>query len=181
MKPCKSCPFRPDSLPGLWSPAHYIGIAYLGSADIPGPSMGCHSFNGMVNPALSAEKPPLCGGWVRAARDSVQIRLAVMFGGQDEDECFDSEAVMSPEEMARQNGVDVDMLPPLRYDPTRYPGATGMAEWASEIIALRNQLHEDPESAWEYVLPGSPLDIGVSESQIAEALGSKNKYTAESS
>jgi len=30
MKPCKSCPFQPDALLGLWEPAHYLLIAYLG-------------------------------------------------------------------------------------------------------------------------------------------------------
>lgn len=174
MKPCSSCPFQPDAPRGLWHPAHYLLIAYLGSVrDFVDPgtlfrSMGCHKFNGIVgkNPA---GPPPRCGGWVRAAHDSLKVTLDRR-AGRTEDDDDTTTAVLSPEEMAYYNGLDVERLPPLSFDPrgTRYATYN---DWQAAHIELRAKLEADPEYAREFVVPGSPLDIGISDEAVRAALG----------
>ena len=170
MKPCSSCPFKKEAVRGLWHPAHYLAIAYLGSADVPGGSMGCHKFNGVVNDKLTPEKSPPCGGWIRAARDAVNVRIRVATGGIDPNEPFDGEEVLSVVEMARVNGLDVDRLPPLTWNPE---SGVRHVDWVRSIIDLKARLTADPELARDYIVPGSPLDIGVSPAQVAEALGAE--------
>lgn len=181
MKPCSSCPFAPESPPGLWHPAHYLLIAYLGSlkgfaeGSDAFRSMGCHKFNGIVGkaPAGTAVR---CGGWVRAARESFPVQMLTKFGrfSQTEiDEMHDGCSVLSPIEMARINGLDVDRLPPLEWTPElrdRYPHPD---DWIQEVVELRVRIELDKEYARTFVVPGSPLDMGVSDETIRAALGDK--------
>lgn len=177
MKPCRACPFLKDAPPGLWEPAHYLLIAYLGSVRSyvdkrDARMMGCHKFNGVVGP--KPEHPPLCGGWLRAAQDGIALTLALRMGRLDAEaaeEMDDGVPVLSVEEMARVNGLDVDRLPPLDWSPDvrdRYPHPD---DWAREVHDLRSRLERDPAAAREFVVPGSPLDVGVSDKVVAEALG----------
>jgi hypothetical protein len=187
MKPCSSCPFQPSALRGLWSPAHYLLIAYLGSvrdfteqSDIPR-SMGCHKFNGVVGQAPGG-KPPRCGGWVRAARDSFPLRMKMPWMSEAElAELDDGIAVLTPEDMARLNGLDMARLPPLAWEPgdARYPRP---ADWVRAVVELRVRLELDPEHARTFVVPGSPLDIGVDDDDIRAALGDEaaDRYAARS-
>jgi hypothetical protein len=39
--------------------------------------MGCHQFNGKSNKGFEPEIPPLCGGWIRAARYTVAVKIAL--------------------------------------------------------------------------------------------------------
>ncbi len=174
MKPCKSCPFSLKALPGLWSAEHYIVIAYLGSAniaDLAHVSMGCHQWNGVCHPGLSPDDAPKCGGWLRAARHtSIAIRLGVILGRIDPRELLDGEAVLDPVAMLRQQGVDVDRLPPLEWKrPTaRYPT---QGAWERDFMRLYRAMRADPRIAEDYVLPGSPLARGVTYDQVAAHLG----------
>lgn len=173
MKPCKSCPFLPESQLGLWSAAHYLLIAYLGSVRdfVEGAvetSMGCHQHNGILRPAPA--KPPRCGGWLRAARDSYGLTIRSRLGMLDaaeRAEMNDAIFVLSPEDMARLNGLDMSRLPPLAAPIGKY------AEWRAEVEALKQRLREDPSYADTFVLPGSPLALGVTADQIEAALGSR--------
>lgn len=176
MKPCSSCPFQPTAVRGLWHPAHYLLIAYLGSvrdfSDLSdfSMSMGCHKFNGVVKPN-HAGHTPRCGGWVRAARDSFAIRMKLRRMSRAEiAEMDDGAEVLSPEEMARVNGLDLDRLPPLAYIPgdNRYPTPDA---WIRAVVELRAKLDADKEYAREFIVPGSPLDIGVDDDDIIAALG----------
>lgn len=174
MKPCKSCPFRPDALSGLWHPAHYLAIAYLGSADVPGlitTSMGCHQWNGVVSDARQPEDTPLCGGWIRAANGTINMRLKMLSGRADPDEVFDDEPRLSVEEMARVNGLDMDRLPPLRWDQTTAERYADPEEWMSAVLALRQACLDDPDIAFGYVVPGSPLANGVDRDEVAAVMG----------
>jgi len=175
MKPCKSCPFNRESLPGMWEAAHYLGIAYLSCADTPAvmqARMGCHQWNGTVHPSRQPEDTPLCGGWMRAARESLAIRIAMTFGKADPDEVYDDLPVMSPEEMCRINGFDMDRLPPLKWDPRthrdRYPT---YQDWETEVVELRDSIMEDPSVALDYVLDDSPLSRGVTREEVASVMG----------
>jgi hypothetical protein len=179
MKPCKSCPFRRDARHGLWSPAHYLLIAYLGSADTPPspvPTMGCHQFNGKSNKAFEPEIPPmfstgrdLCGGWIRAARDSIAVRIAVMVRGEIDD-VYDGYDVMSPEEMARVNGIDLDNpeIPPLRWS---HESGESYFDWLSRHRTLREKIQKNQEYARRFVLPGSPLDNPPTSEEIDAIFG----------
>jgi len=173
MKPCKSCPFRSDAPRGLWDPAHYLAIAYLGSTSVSAWSMGCHQYGPQGPKETRGKDGPPCGGWIRAASDSPGVRISVLMGGQPS-ECFDGTPVLSPEEMARANGLDVDRLPPLEWTP-EYGEQSGQSptDWASEVHDLRAAILDNPELAHEYVVPGSPLDEGPTYSQIEEALGTE--------
>jgi hypothetical protein len=177
MKPCKSCPFNRESLPGLWSPAHYLGIAYLSCADTAAMirnRMGCHQWNGIVHPARRPEDTPLCGGWMRAARESLAIRLAIMSGSADPDEVFDEVEVMTPWEMLEVNGFDMTHIPPLKWEPwrpehlERWPT---QQDWENEVVGLYEGIQFDPKLAREYVKPGSPLDAGVTREEVVEFMG----------
>ncbi len=175
MKPCKSCPFMPTALPGLWDAAHYLAIAYLGSADVPrliGTRMGCHQWNGHLSKDRSAPVPT-CGGWVRAARNtSLAIRYGVYVGSIDAADVQDEGVqVLTPEDMLRQNGIDVDRLPPLQWSPAAAARWGSHDEWSKTVLDLRAQMLADPSLAREYVLPGSPLSIGVTRDQVAEFMG----------
>lgn len=180
MKPCKSCPFQPSAVRGLWHPAHYLLIAYLGSVvDYTEPgdvnrSMGCHRFNGVVQPNPTGATPR-CGGWIRAARDSIPLRMSLMLRGrtwtpQERAELDDGAEVLSPEEMARVNGLDMARLPPLSWTPgdPRYPHPD---DWKRAVVELRVRIEADEEYARTFVVPGSPLDIGVDDEDIRAALG----------
>ena len=155
MKPCGSCPFRRSAIRGLWVPDHYLRIAYLGSAETLGaPTMGCHKHN-----KRPAEEVPLCSGWLRSAgRRNIAVRLYILTGKLDPAETERAPDVMSPEEMVRVNGLDLSRLPPLRWSPDL--GVT-YEEWTEAHAALRRQLRDDPDLAWTYVLPDSPLARGV--------------------
>lgn len=160
MKPCKACPFRPDAPHGLWSPAHYLAIAYLGSVRDPIPAlmvsvMGCHQWNGVVHDKLKLQDAPICGGWVRAAHDSLAVRLRLHTPAYAD--AFDGEPVLSPEGMARANGLDVDRLPPLHYDRERYETFDA---WAAEVLSVRARCMADEEYARSFVLADSPLANG---------------------
>lgn len=173
MKPCKSCPFRRDARHGLWSPAHYLLIAYLGSADMVGvTTMGCHQFNGKSNKGFEPEIPPLCGGWIRAARYTVAVKIAIYVRGEiGEDEVYGDECdVMSPEEMARVNGIDLDNpeIPPLRWS---HESGESYLDWLSRHQTLREKLQKDPEYARRFVLPGSPLDNPPTPEEIDAIFG----------
>ena len=173
MKPCKACPFRPDAPHGLWAAAHYLAIAYLGSVTDPipellGQSMGCHEWNGRLSPNRQPEDTPRCGGWVRAARDSLNVRLAMAFSGLDPEEVYDDTPVLSPRDMAEANGLDVGLLPDLHYDPGS--GQT-YDEWKDGIVALRQAVLDDPTVALDYVVPGSPLALGVERDDVVRAFG----------
>lgn len=175
MKPCKSCPFNRESLPGMWEAAHYLGIAYLSCADTPrliSARMGCHQWNGIVHPSRQPGDTPLCGGWMRAARESLAIRMAMFSGRADPAEVHDDTPVMTPEEMCRANGFDMDRLPPLKWDPRihrdRYPT---YQDWETEVVELREAIMDDPQVAFEYVLDGSPLALGVTREKVAAAMG----------
>lgn len=185
MKPCKSCPFQPTAKLGLWDPAHYLLIAYLGSvrefvepSDLS-TSMGCHQFNGVVRPNPSGATPR-CGGWVRAAFDSFAMRMArSRMTPAELAELDDDAAVLSPEDMARLNGLDMRRVPPLSWNPgdRRYPT---QESWRHAVSKLRASLTRNPRLARTYVVPGSPLDIGVSDEDIREALGDEaaERYAA---
>lgn len=69
-----------------------------------------------------------------------------------------------------QNGFDMSQLPPLRWSPedTRYPSYSA---WVDAVAALRTQLREDPEYAWHFVLPDSPLERGPTPETVEAALG----------
>jgi len=176
MKPCKSCPFRKDSRHGLWSAAHYLLVAYLQSADIPSlPSMGCHQYNGKVKPSLKAEVSPYCGGWIRAAKDNVAIGIRVAFGRIDNDEIHDGYDVMSPEEMAKTNGIDMTRVPALRFDH-RNQDVQSYVEWLNEHTELRNRLRADPEYARTFIVPGSPLANPPGQAEVDEIFGIDNAY-----
>ncbi len=169
-RPCKSCPFQPTAFRGLWHPSHYLLIAYLGSVRdwIPGCeqlAMNCHQRPGNRSAAGR------CGGWARAARESLPVCIGVAFGKIDQD-AYDDTPVLSPEEMARVNGLDMARIPPLSWSPDdpRYPSHDA---WVDAIIDLRAKLEADPEHARSYVLPGSPLDVGPSPDEVVEALGPK--------
>ena len=178
MKPCKSCPFQPSAVRGLWHPAHYLLIAYLGSVksfvnlESFSLSMGCHQFNGVVRPNPTGATPR-CGGWVRAARDSFSLTMRLRSGKlsrAERAEMEDGEAVLSPEEMARVNGLDMDRLPPLEWTPgdPRYPHPD---DWTRASVELRARIEADKEYARTFVVPGSPLDLGVDDDAIRAALG----------
>lgn len=174
MKPCKSCPFSHESLPGMWEAAHYLAIAYLGSANhhsLMNTTMGCHQWNGIVKPGLSRESGERCGGWLRAAKHtSLSIHLLAMTGKVSMDDLTDDIEVMSPAEMAAAQGLDMERLPPLDWaGPTdRYPT---YGDWEAELLTLRATILSDPSVALAYVLPGSPLDVGVTYEQVAAHIG----------
>jgi len=173
VRPCKSCPFRADTLLGLWEAAHYVAIAYLGSADNPllaADTMGCHKWNGIVDARRKPENSPVCGGWIRAARDAPVIRLLAIRGRIDPGDLDDMDGILSVEEMARNNGIDTDKLPPLRWRP-RLEGWPDPQAWMEAIVTLRKQILAQPELALQYVIPGSPLDRRPTEAQICAALG----------
>lgn len=188
MKPCSSCPFRADAQVGLWEPAHYLLIAYLGSLSDPVPAvfgmtMGCHKYNEVLQPGFRGQ-PPMCTGWLLAAPDAQSIRFAAILGRLSPEEqaavfgAARSTEVLSPEEMLRVNGFDMDRIPPRSWsknDP-RYPTFDA---WAGEVTALATKLRRRPATAWEYVLPGSPLHRGVSPEQVEQALGpaAARRYT----
>ena len=170
MKPCKSCPFSPDALPGLWEPAHYLLIAYLGSTDLltSGPlrSMGCHQWNGVISEKRKDTDAPRCGGWIRSARDAMAIQLLVRLGRIDGDETEDGTPVLTPEQMLESNGFDMSRIPPRKFDhrDKRY---ASYQEWESAILTLRAALTDSPDFARTFVKPGSPLDVGVTREQVA--------------
>lgn len=178
VKPCASCPFLPSAPTGFWHPSHYLLIAYLGSVRTPVESMdasyrmGCHKHNSVIQPDRSGV-PPRCGGWLRAARDAIAVQIPLRLGRLSPEELRDLEddvLVLSPEEMARANGLDLARLPPLDWNPAdpRYPT---FRDWAVAVLVLRTQLADDPELAREYVVPGSPLDRSVSQEEVERALG----------
>ncbi len=178
MKPCKSCPFNPDAVRGVWHPAHYLLIAYLGSikvfiGEFRLETMGCHHWNG----ALHDPKPgpmPHCGGWIRAGKDSFTMTMLRRLGRLPMDETLEIEdgtPVLSPEDMARLNGLDMSRIPPLDYDPDDGRYASYDA-WRDQVVELREKLREDPDYARTFVLPGTPLDINVDdEDAVFEAFG----------
>lgn len=177
MKPCRSCPFRPKAQRGLWVPAHYLLIAYLGSVEdfvAPGahPSMGCHKSNEVMSGLFrTPPKSKWCGGWIRAARNSMAARIAAFdMPAAEREEMQDRVAVLTPSEMARVNGLDMDRLPPLAwpYGSSRYPT---FDSWRDEILELRRRLVADPDYAQTFVVPGSPLDVGATPDQVRDALG----------
>jgi hypothetical protein len=150
-----------------------LAIAYLGSADCAAQmqeSMGCHQWNGHVNESRQPADTPLCGGWIRAARGTIAVRLRLIAGSVDVEDIMDLGGTMSVEEMARVNGLDVDRLPPLAYDhlSDRY---ASHAEWTNAVVTLRQAILATPDLAWEYVIPGSPLAEGVDRDQVAAAMG----------
>lgn len=177
MKPCKNCPFRPRAPLGMWHPVEYLLVAYLGSVktyteprDIFS-TMGCHEFNGITR--VGAEASPRCGGWLRAARDSLPLTMQARLGKLTQGELAEMEDgahVLSPEDMARANGLDVDRLPPLEWAPgdERYPT---LDDWSMAVLDLRERLRADPEHARTYVIPGSPLDVGTSDEVIRGCFG----------
>jgi hypothetical protein len=173
MKPCACCPFRADAPLGIWEASHYLAIAYLGSADIGELAvrvMGCHRFNGVMHPKLLPEKSPVCGGWARAARNTPAIRLAAMMGRVSISDLEDTEGILSPEAMAERNGLDLERLPPLTWRPglRAWPN---WSDWVSHTIELRSAVLDNPQIALDYVLPGSPLDLGVSRDTVRKHLG----------
>lgn len=175
MKPCKSCPFSPQALPGLWSPAHYLLIAYLGSADhvsFIGKTMGCHQWNGVTRPGLSPKDSPACGGWVRAARTtSLALRVAAAYGRIDMADLNDNRtAVLTPAAMLEINGFDMTRIPPLTWSPddSRYPT---YGHWEAALLAIVAEVSDNPEAAGSYVLPGSPLASPISRDAVAATLG----------
>lgn len=172
--PCSSCPFRRDAQVALWEPAHYLLIAYLGSATDPvpsllGASMGCHKYNEVIQPGFNG-RPPMCAGWLLAAPDALYLRIVQRVHGIDTDASSEGVDILSPEEMLRVNGFDMERIPPRgwRLGDPRYPT---FGHWSNEVAALAEQLRRDPDAAWEYVLPGSPLRRGVSPEQVQKALG----------
>jgi hypothetical protein len=176
MKPCKSCPFHTETLAGMWEPAHYLGVAYLmclDHADVIHESMGCHQWNGKVNEKLTQEDSPICGGWMRSAKGTLAMRLKFAFDKADPAEAHDGFPVMTPEEMMRHNGFDMDKLPPLKWEShnpahrARYPS---YGDWETEVLALRAAVRADPEVAREYALPGGPLET-VTREEIAAFIG----------
>lgn len=173
MKPCAACPFRPDSPMGLWEPAHYLAIAYLGSVRTPlpvhFPSMNCHAWNPLVNPHLRREDSKPCGGWARSLYVTESFRLRLCLPGYPDAD--DGEPVLTPEEMARLNGLDMDRLPPLEWQPDT-PGYEGdYLGWAQSVIELWHALNADPGLAREYVVSGSPLDVGAQFSDVVRSMG----------
>lgn len=176
MKPCDSCPFRKTALLGLWHPAHYLLIAYLGSVrDFVDESalterMGCHKFGGALRREHEIENPPLCAGWLRGAPRSFAVKVAVAMGRVTCEDLVRDREVMSPETMAEVNGLDMARLPPLSWSPgdPRYPT---FGDWTRTVQDLRTRLKADPEYARTFVIPGSPLDIGVNNEQVRGALG----------
>lgn len=89
------------------------------------------------------------------------VRLRVVFGAVPEAETHDTDGLdLYPdvESMLRWNGIDVDRLPPLRA-----PGGGDVwIAWAQEHAQLRESIVADPERARAFVIPGSPMDYGVS-------------------
>lgn len=178
MKPCKNCPFLSKSPLGLWHPVEYLLVAYLGSVqdfvelrDL-GSSMGCHQYNGITQEKPAGESPR-CGGWLRAAKGSFTLQMQARMGKISEAELAEMEdgtPVMSPEELAAANGLDLEWLPPLRWRPgdPRYPTPS---DWMSAIQDLRAQLREEPELAYTFVVPGSPLDRKTKDEDIRRAFG----------
>lgn len=183
MKPCKSCPFRRDARHGLWEPAHYLLIAYLGSADGAGPirTMACHQFNGKTKRSIDPKIPPPCVGWVRAARHTVAARIVVYVRKQiGEKEVYgeDCREIMSPEEMARVNGIDLDHpeIPPLQW---KHESGESYFDWLSRHQTLREKLEKDAEYARKFVLPGSPLDNPPTLAEIDAIFGEgRHDYAA---
>ena len=115
----------------------------------------------------------LCGGWIRAARDSIAVRIAVMVRGEiGEDDLYDGYDVMSPEEMARVNGIDLDNpeIPPLRWS---HKSGESYSDWVSRHRKLREKLQKDPEYARRFVLPGSPLDNPPTPEEIDAIFGER--------
>jgi len=177
VKPCKNCPFQPHAPLGMWHPVEYLLVAYLGSTvtfveprDIFS-TMGCHEFNGVTRIGVGAS--PRCGGWLRAAQRSFPLTMQARFGKITRGELAEMEdgtPVLSPEDMARANGLDVDRLPPLEWVPgdERYPT---LDDWTAAVLDLRKRLRSDPEHARTYVIPGSPLDARVSDEVIRGCFG----------
>lgn len=161
MRPCATCPWLRSAPLGYWHPAHLVAIAYAMSTDMPTGSMGCHEWNG-THPGRAPKDSPVCGGWARVARNTPGVRLRVVFGAVPEAETHDTDGLdLYPdvESMLRWNGIDVDRLPPLRA-----PGGGDVwIAWAQEHAQLRESIVADPERARAFVIPGSPMDYGVSD------------------
>lgn len=166
MKPCANCPFLPSAPLGAWHPAEYLRVAYLGSvgsyADDADTNtvMNCHKSSRVCSGGRPV-KPKVCGGWIRAAHDSFPLKIAAWIGrisrAERAEAVSDDVAVLSPVEMARANGLDVDRLPPLDWSievMDRYPTPQ---DWQRAISELRERVRLDPEYARTFVLPGSPL------------------------
>lgn len=175
MKPCSSCPFSPTAPLGLWHPAHYLEIAYLGSVDTYveqadlHTAMACHKANDVLQPERKGPLP-LCGGWLHAAPDSFRARGACA-RHQIDLETDSRVSVLSPREMMARNGFDLPRLPPLRWmigEDARYPEFTG---WASAVVSLRRALRRNPDLAWGFVLPGTPLARGARGEDLLIAFG----------
>lgn len=162
IKPCPTCPFRRSALLGLWDPAHLL-MTYLDSATRrldPVGRMGCHKWNGRVGPGAPDDSPP-CGGWVRVARDAA----ALPYDPPEVPEDLAADLYDSVEEMLEANGLDVGRLPP------RAPPKDDFVLWYDAMHDLRMVVGFVPEFARAYVVPGSPLDLGVTGEEIEEFMG----------
>lgn len=170
-KPCKTCPFRPDAPLGVWHPAAYLGIAYLGSIpEVVGVQslrgMACHQGLRLREKDPEAELPP-CRGWMRAAPDSAALRIRRGLGYLP-DEAADDYPVLSPEEMAQRNGLH--RLPPLVWaegDPV-YPT---LWAWQAAVQGIWDLLAEKENYAYAWVAPGSPLATPRSDAENRRLIG----------
>lgn len=172
-KVCRSCPFRKDALAGLWQPAHYIGIAYLMSCEVPAQAgiMLCHKGNEVLSPNLEKSKRPVCAGWVKSAH-TISMMMGMMRGEIDPKIREEKTPVMSPVEMLESNGIDSSMLPPIQWS-REYWNKTRKTpdEWADEIDALKKELNEAPLLAWRFVKKDSPLHKKVDRKTVVERCG----------
>lgn len=75
-KACSTCPYRKDTLPGIWAARHYEQLRVYDEIEGAGPQLPdclavfhCHQAN-------VTGKPVVCRGWLSTHRESVAVRLA---------------------------------------------------------------------------------------------------------
>jgi hypothetical protein len=173
--PCDTCPFRKTSLLGVWQAAHLVMTYVFSSyASLQPKKMGCHKYNGMIKPRLSAATSPPCGGWVRAAWGSPMVRFLEIAHDMRYPNDFDpndhADELWTVEELLQKNGIRMDKMPPLQWSPDC--GMT-LEEWNEKMSLFASMVHMPEVIDATLVVEGSPLDRGVTTEQIETFFGIK--------